>query len=325
MSPIRPEDHAYSFRPAMLRDLREQLKLTQAQMSDLLEIPVNTLSRWELGNNLPDANALAAIYSVAAERGVKPQFFEERRNSVNKFKKRKNRIIDWDFQNLGIEAEDVGETCNTLNRYLNFLYGRSTNLVRYAYLPARIGGLWGTENSSQGQALQNAGFKVVPCNVDADRQIMSDGAGLFDSSSNYQPKESAYILISDDGDYADFLKSFRSAGVEVIVFGTDECSQKLIRAVGSDHFIPFNRPHVIFKVLDVVRKLNGNPTGKSEFGNQCRKALEQSGWEEFPEDTGFSLNRPYASALQHMNTIGLVDVKQVGNDPNRITITEVKR
>ena len=325
MPPIRPEDHAYRFRPSMLRELREQLKLTQAQMADLLEIPVNTLSRWELGNNLPDANALAAIYSVAAGRGVKPQFFEERRITMSQFKKRKNRIIDWDFQNRGVDAEDIGETCNELNRYLNLRYGHPSTRIRYAYLPARMVASRDVKHSPQGQALQEAGFEVVKCDFDADRQIMEDGADLFGSSDDHKPNESVYLLISDDGDYADFLKGFRSAGVETLVFGTDNCSQRLIKAVGPDHFIPFNRPHVIFKVLDVVRKLNGNPTNKSEFGNQCRKALEKAGWDEFPEDTGFSLNRPYASALQHMTTIGLVNVKQVGNDPNRITITEVKR
>ncbi len=85
-----------------------------------------------------------------------------------------------------------------------------------------------------------------------------------------------------------------------------------------------NRPHVVFRALQVVRNLSGNPTSRSEFGNQLRKMLEGSGWDEFPGDTGFSLNRPYASALTHMDSMGMIKVQHVGNDPNRITITEIK-
>ena len=326
MPPIRPDDYSYRFRPAMLRELRGQLKMTQAQMADLLEIPVNTLSRWELGSNLPDANALAAVYSIAAERGVKPQFFEERRKTISKPKKRKNRIIDWDFQNLGIGAEDIGETCDGLNQYLDILFGRSSDPLLYAYAPFRMGGFSRVDRSPQGQALQKAGFKVVACQSDADRKIMEDGKELFDPSSDFNPKESVYVLVSDDGDYAEFLKGFRAAGVEVFVFGTDECSQKLVKSVGQDHFIPWQRPYMVVKCYEVALELVGSPITKSAFGDRCRQALGEDGlegdeYEELLEDSGFSLNRPFASALQHMHTMDILNVKPTGNDPARVTIT----
>ena len=325
MPPIRPEDHAYRFRPSMLRELREQLKLTQAQMADLLEIPVNTLSRWELGNNLPDANALAAIYSVAAGRGVKPQFFEERRSAMSKFKRRETRIIDWDFQNLALKDEYIEETCGELNGYLNAMCGSPSRLGQYAYVPAWDGHLWGVEHSPQGKELQKAGFKLFSCNVNADQKIIEDGKRVLGSPSNFRPEETAYILISDDGDYAEYLGGIQSWGYETFVFGTDECSQKLIKAVGKDHFIPLNRPYVVLACLKVVRDLKGRPTTKAEFGHLCRKAFSGDGWDEFPSDTGFGKKHPYARIRDYLESSGLVKVNKVGNDPNRITITEVKR
>lgn len=325
MPPIRPEDYAYRFRPAMLRELRELLKLTQAQLAALLEIPVNTLSRWELGNNLPDANALAAIYSIATERGVTPQFFEERRNMMSKRKTRKTRIIDWDFQNLGLKAEYIGETCEELNGYLNTMYGSPSNLGQYAYIPTRLGYPWGVEHSPQGKELHKAGFKLFSCDVDADQKIIEDGKRVFGNPSNFKPTESAYILISDDGDYAKYLNDARSLGIETFVFGTDECSQKLIKAVGQDHFIPLNRPYIVLACLNVVRNLKGRSTTKAEFGHLCRKALADDGWDEFPSDTGFGKKHPYARIRDYLESSGLIKVNKVGNDPNRITITEVNR
>lgn len=319
MPPIRPDDHAYRFRPAMLRELRERLNLTQAQMAQLLEIPVNTLSRWETGANLPDANALAAIHSIAADRGVTPQFFEERGNAMIKLKNLKNRIIDWDFQNLGLQAEDIARTCNELNRYINTLCGRPNNSERYVYATV----LTSDGNLSQRTELQKAGFEIVQCAFNADSQIIADGKDLFSPTSDLKPKESVYVLISNDGDYAQYLKSFRDLGVETFVYGSGKCSDKLIKAVGRDHFIPLERPYLIFKCLEVVRELKGEHISKANFGDLCRRKLAD---DEFDmENTGFSLNRPYASALQHMVSMGIVKISQIDNDPNRITITEIKR
>lgn len=345
MPPIRPDDHAYRFRPAMLRELRERLNLTQAQMAQLLEIPVNTLSRWETGANLPDANALAAIHSIAADRGVTPQFFEERRKTVSKFQYRKIRLIDWDFQNLGLEAKFISETADELDRYLNILCGQPEKLGKWAYVPATMGLHWGFGNSPQGKVLQEAGFELKPCHQNADRKIMEDGRKVFrlppqsyspfspsswsgatmPGSNEVNPKEYAYVLISDDGDYAEYLREIQRAGAETFVFGTDKCSQKLIKAVGQDHFIPLNRPYAILKGLEAVRKLKGQPTTKSEFGNLCRKALADDDWDEFPTDTGFGKQHPYARIRDYMESAGLIRIRKVGNDPNRITITEIKR
>ena len=70
VAPIRPEDHAFVFQASVLVDLRRKLDLNQAELAESLDVPVNTLSRWERGSNVPDANALAVLFSIAKERGV---------------------------------------------------------------------------------------------------------------------------------------------------------------------------------------------------------------------------------------------------------------
>ena len=253
---------------------------------------------------------------------------------MGKFPHRKIRFIDWDFQNLSLEAKYIRETADELNQYLNLLCGRPQKLGQWAYASTRIGKRnWGGENSPQGKALQEAKFKLMPCQVNADRQIIEDGRKIFGlphtsqsaAANKANPKEHAYILISNDGDYTEYLKEIRNAGAEAFVVGTDKCSEKLIKAVGQNHFIPINRPDVILECLKVIRKLKSQPIKKSEFGNLCRKSLANDGWDEFPDDTGFSLNRPYASALQHMVSMGIVTTTQVANDPNHIIITETQR
>ena len=66
----------YRFSPRSLIGLRRTLGITQAQMADLLGVPANTVSRWETSLTVPDAQSLAAIYSVAMEYQVQPNFFQ---------------------------------------------------------------------------------------------------------------------------------------------------------------------------------------------------------------------------------------------------------
>ena len=91
VAPIRPEDHAFVFQASVLVDLRRKLDLNQAELAESLDVPVNTLSRWERGSNVPDANALAALFSIAKERGLKPEFFKQREGAI--MNRQGNRIL----------------------------------------------------------------------------------------------------------------------------------------------------------------------------------------------------------------------------------------
>ena len=78
--PVNPNDFEYRFSPESLVEIRERLGLSQAKLAERLDLPVNTISRWERKDTTPDANALAAIHSIAVKGGLKPEFFQRSTN-----------------------------------------------------------------------------------------------------------------------------------------------------------------------------------------------------------------------------------------------------
>ena len=99
----------------------------------------------------------------------------------------------------------------------------------------------------------------------------------------------------------------------MFVCGYSDCSQRLVRAVGSDHFIPWQRPYIVAKCHEVASQLVGKTVTKSAFGDRCKVALEEDDfkgddYEELLEDAGFSVNHPFASVLQHIKTFGILRV-----------------
>ena len=78
--PVNPNDFEYRFSPESLVEIRERLGLSQAKLAERLNVPVNTISRWERKDTTPDANALAAIHSIAVKGGLKPEFFQRSTN-----------------------------------------------------------------------------------------------------------------------------------------------------------------------------------------------------------------------------------------------------
>ena len=343
MPPIRPDDHAYRFRPAMLRELRERLNLTQAQMAHLLEIPVNTLSRWETGANLPDANALAAIHSIAADRGVTPQFFEERKTPMTERAKRQNIVIHWDYQNFALPGDRIVPFAERLKQYLKLLYPQSNLISAKAYTSGWFRG-------DTGIHLHNSGFDERVTFQNADAELIRDAENLFGITANpgvsggfysydfaklalpsvfsypglpnqADPQKSVYVLIANDGDYANPLSAVKAAGADVYVCGDSQCSKNLIQTVGQDHFIPCNRPYVVAKFLAVLGIMRG-PTSKAMYAQFCKRMLERDGWNEFPPDTGFGTKHPYARARDYMESVGLIKIRKIDNDNYPIIITE---
>ncbi|MEL7563112.1 helix-turn-helix transcriptional regulator [Dehalogenimonas sp. 4OHTPN] len=73
----------YEFSGDALVEIRKGLGITQTKMAEMLDVPPNTLSRWETGVTVPDAESLASIYSLAKEKGISPIFFNLRRIPLN--------------------------------------------------------------------------------------------------------------------------------------------------------------------------------------------------------------------------------------------------
>ena len=331
MAPVRSEDFDYLFQPAGLKSLREDLSLTQADMASLLDVPVNTVSRWERGANAPDANVLAAIYSIARERDVRPEFFARRSNPMTARRGRTTLVFHWDFQNRAVEDQYVTGEWAYMERYMGLLFPRANESVQIAHT---------SMFESSGTGLSASGFRNVWSMQDVDIQIMREGRRLFGLSDTngqiqldasgrshlpygewFDPEDSAYTLITNDGDYSGFLKELRQAGVETFVWGTDECSDGLRNSIGPDHFIPWDRPYIAVKCMEVARELRGRPVTKAGFGNMCKSVLDETGFEIFPEDANFSHKRPYASVLKYLEVNGLVRVRELGRGSATISIT----
>ena len=323
MAPVIPEDFDYVFHPGRLKTLRDSLSLTQADMAALLNMPVNTVSRWERGSNLPDANSLAAMYSIAQERGITPEFFVRKPSPLTARSERRVLAFHWDFQNQGVDSRYIEGEWYYMEQYMGMLFPASSESIRIAY----SSGLWMAQTN-----LRKIGFRFSSSYQNADALIIREGRRIFglsetsgyiqldatghfklDHNRYFYPERSAYILISNDGDYGEYLEELQQAGVETFVWGTDQCSRRLWNAVGEDHFIPWRRPYVTVKCMEAARELNGLPVSKGEFGNVCKRLLDETGYKVFPEDADFNPKRPYASVLNHMELNGLVRVRELGS------------
>ena len=148
----------------------------------------------------------------------------------------------------------------------------------------------------------------------------------YTNQSQATPQNSVYVLIANDGDYANLLSALKKAGADVYVCGNSQCSKKLLQAIGKDHFIPYNRPYVVLRCLAVVSLfLHNQPTTKADYASSCKRMLAGDGWDKFPPDTGFAPKHPYARARDYLESVGLIKIRKTPNNPDRIIITETQR
>ena len=304
------------------------MDLTQSELAEMLDVPVNTLSRWETAKTTPDAHALAAIYSVASEHGIEPQFFESREPHMTALRRRKNLNVAWDVQNLPPVAEQVKMEWHWMERFLSALFpGSASNPTLTAYaLPFR----W-----QSNQPLEELGFNVKT-SFDADSQLIRDAESLYgiQARRNYvrmvpfnnsllsqeplDPRESIFVLIANDGDYLDLLKDLTDKGVEVYLWADEEqVNERLRRTVGDEQFIHWERPYIVMRCVDALISMNGKTTTMSDFGNQCELLFDQDGYHVYPVDAGFSRNHPYRSVLRFLERLGIAKARSVGGKSSK--------
>ena len=311
MAPIKSDQFEYSFRPQSIEALRKQLGLTQAGLAEELDVPVNTVSRWETGATTPDARALAALYSIGKGRGTSPNFFQRRIEVTKKQQERTKLMIAWDFQNRGMDAADVVDEWPFAKKYLDmhFPNTRSSRKLR-AYITMF--------QDAARKELEKFGFETTLSAFNADSQIVRDVKEYCLTN----PAKTVFVLISDDGDFVALLRELRREGVDCYVWGSDQCSQRLIAAVEEDHFVNWDRLFVLSTCVDVIRELNGRSVSRAEFGQLCQQALDEDGI--FPGDVGFSRNRPYRSLLRWLELQGVVSIKDAPGKNDIISIRLAK-
>ena len=308
MVPIRPDHFNYTFDPDTLDSLRKQLGLTQAALAEQLDVPVNTVSRWETGATTPDAKALAAIYSIAKMRAVTPQFFKERTNLPQAQNQRTKLFFVWDFQNRGIEASNLEDEMLYMRKYLNLRFPRTRSSRQFSAYT-------GFNQSAARRVLESLGFDVFESFLDADSQIVKD----VQKASQPQPSKTVVILVTNDGNFSNLLLELKRARVDAYVWGTDECSDRLRKTLADGRFVHWDAPFVITECVEVIKELKGAPISKGEFGSQCSQRLEES--ECYPDDVGFSKRNPYSSLLRWLEAQGFIVTTAVSGKPDLLTIT----
>ena len=95
MTPV--QQGSYRFRKESIAEMRQRLGLSQTAMALMLAVPKNTVSRWERGETTPDADSLAAIYSLGMDKGFDPNFFAPLKQ---KAAARDAALVYWDMQTI---------------------------------------------------------------------------------------------------------------------------------------------------------------------------------------------------------------------------------
>ena len=217
---------SFRFDPASIVDCRNRLGLTQADLARLIGVPANTLSRWETGRAAPDAHSLAAVYSVAQDRGLSMNFF--RRVEIQP---RNRLVVVLDFQNLGITARDISKMDDFLMEKLDRIAPQTELEVFKAF--AR------PDQEAAISELKKLKWRVKADKVNLDSAIVQQ----VKSDCGHDPENTVLVICSRDGDFASLVREMQDWGVEVYLMGPADTSQRLIHAVERDHRIHWPDPH----------------------------------------------------------------------------------
>lgn len=224
MTPIKPG--RYEYRPSSLIQLRQKLKLKQREMANLLEIPPNTLSRWENGATKPDAESLAAIYSLAKEKGETPEFFRRRKAIAKKSKSQSRLVVLWDFQYVEVSWHQLDQITDWVQGELNKRFGSASHRLFKAFA-------WDRHGSTTEQLAQK-GWRIFEDNED----LFDDIYDHAKSDCGHDPKDTTLVLIASDEEYAELVADLKKQGVRVYVITPPTIyDRSLVEAVGKRRWI----------------------------------------------------------------------------------------
>ncbi len=215
--------------PSSIVEIRKRLKLSQAAMADLLDVPPNTLSRWETGATVPDANYLALVYSVAKEHNITPVFFGIRRESQQTQKSRYRLIVMWDFQTLGVPADQVTQADTWIRTEVQRRFsGVSFQLLKAFTYPYQ---------SNAADILEDLGWRVWEDDTGIRDEIIDQSR----SDSGQEPTGTILVLITRDNGFTDLIDDLKAQGVRVYLVAPEYSSQELIEKVGRRRWIQWER------------------------------------------------------------------------------------
>ena len=236
---------SYVFRRESLIEVRQRLGLSQAQMASRLQVPNNTLSRWETGATTPDANSLAAVYSIAMEGGFMPTFFapEKEKAAV-----RSRVLVSWDVQTVASQPQSLSYWANLLQQECKRRGPQCNFELWKAFLDSSQTGLLNRVGETGWRVWEDSGDMLD----DIYQQAMSD--------VGQDPNSSVVFLVTTDLDFVGLIRQLRERGVRVYLVtpplnGGRQIDQPLIDAVGKRRHITLDaQPGDLFPAMIHVRQ-----------------------------------------------------------------------
>jgi len=199
-------------------------------MAKNLGVPPNTLSRWETGATTPDAETLAALYSLGAVEGVPPQFFLRRKLPPKPASKGRPRLlVMWDLQRAGVQALDALEVDSRIRAELE---------SRFAAASYRLFKLFSTPSYARiTDALSDGGWRVWEDYLDMDGELMDHAM----SDCGQEPEATNFVLIANEGGYVELIKDLEEQGVLVHLLTVgSRYDQTLVQAVPRGRWMQVN-------------------------------------------------------------------------------------
>ncbi len=226
MAPAKPG--RFMFDPGSIVQVRNRLGLSQKKLAALLGVPANTLSRWEIGATTPDADSLAAIYSVAAQHGISAQFFRRREKMAKASKGRTRLLVVWDFQTLRTSASYVRQADEAVRQALRarFPTVASSSFKAFSY----------PSDSQATDELMELGWGVWEDDDDLSDDIISQSK----SDCGHEPENTILVLVTDpsEGDFVNLVGELRGEGANVYLMSSGAMERTaLVKAVGDKHWI----------------------------------------------------------------------------------------
>ena len=202
MAPVKAG--RYEYQPVSLVHLRQKVGYTQTQMAKILGVPSNTLSRWETGTTTPDAESLAAIYSIGVKNGVTPNFFQKRKLAPKTPKSRTRLVVMWDLRNWMALPGKVAQDDQVIRQKIRKGCPKASSQLYKAFVPSHLALLT--------DKLQSLGWRVWDLDVeDIHDEIVQDAR----SDCGHEPEITTLLLITQVGDFDDLIHELGKRNVDV--------------------------------------------------------------------------------------------------------------
>ncbi|MCE2469512.1 MAG: helix-turn-helix transcriptional regulator [Dehalococcoidia bacterium] len=210
MVPVTPG--AFVFDPGALVKIRSALGLSQVAMAARLGVPQNSVSRWETGATTPDADTLAAVFSLAQETGLMVTFFK------NAEKRESNpapalAACYWDVTTLPVPEDEVGKANNLLIELVEKHAHGAERVLLKAFSNLQSKHTADLQSGHTDELLERLGWRVWKDSSnwreEISKQILSD--------IGHAPDRTVVFLASAEAILRDTVEEARRCGASVYV------------------------------------------------------------------------------------------------------------